>query len=1098
MSVESWLREHGLEQYAEAFAENGVDLTLLPELTNEDLKDLGVDRLADRKAILRAIASISESEDEPAAEPSAATAIAGERRQVTVLFADIAGYTKLSSELGAEATHAMLNHYFEAVDGIIEGYGGSVDKHMGDNVMAVFGAPIAHGDDPLRAVRAALDIHERMAAMADEASHPLSAHIGIASGQVVASGTGSQAHQEYTVTGDSVNLASRLQDKAKPGETLISDALYRAVTDKVDCESLGDTEVKGFDAPVRAWQVGGLRASDEVETRVAFVGRRAELTQFSGAAQACHQNQTGQAIVVRGEVGIGKTRLVEEFTRVAADRGFTSHRGLMLDFGVGKGEDAIRSVVNSLLGIVPGGGPELRQAAAEAAIRDGVCAAEKRVFLNDLLDLAQSAEDRAMYDAMDNAARNDGKGDVVADLICAASAVVPIIVIVEDVHWADPLILAHIAAMANAVADSPALLVMTSRIEGDPLDPAWRASTGGCPLMIIDLGPLRRDEALSLAGTFVDATNQFAQDCIERAGGNPLFLEQLLRNAAERGEEEVPASIQSLVLARMDRLTPADKPALQAASVIGQRFALDVLKHLLGDPDYDCAGLLAHNLVRPAGAAYLFAHALIQEGVYGSLLKRQRQNLHRRAAEWFADSDTVLHAEHLDRAADERAPAAYLAAAREQAQQFHYERALELVYRALGIVPEADSFALKLLQGELLRNLLSVPESIAAYRQASELALADIDRCRAWIGVAEGLRITDEHDELLETLDRAETLAEAHNIAPELSRICQLRGGVHYMRGEIDDSLQANRRALKHARDANSPELEAQALSGLGDAEYARARMISAYGYFDECIEIARDHGFGRIVAANLAMRADTLFFRNENEAAANDFRTAVGLAVKARQPRAEMLALAEAGFYMWAMGHPDEGREWSKKCLEISKRLGSRLFQVIAIHGLTSAAIQEGRRLEAETLAREAIAIMRDSEFVEAMMGPILLARVALASDDPKQRRIALEEGEALLGSKTLSHSYLFFYQDAMEVCLQMAEWDQVERYATALEDYTSDEPLPWSNLLIARGRTLSAHGRGSRDNATMRDLQLLCEEAKRVNLKAVIPALEAALSPA
>ncbi|MEE8511540.1 MAG: adenylate/guanylate cyclase domain-containing protein, partial [Acidiferrobacterales bacterium] len=245
MNVEAWLTELGLEQYAEAFAENGVDLSLLPELTNEDLKDLGVDRLADRKSILKAIASLSESEDEPAAEPPALTAMAGERRQVTVLFADIAGYTNLSSKLDAEETHALLNRYFEAVDSIVERYGGRVDKHIGDNVMAVFGAPIAHGDDPLRAVRAALDIHERMATLSEDVDYQLEAHIGIASGQVVASGTGSDAHREYTVTGDSVNLASRLTAAASPGETLISAAVQRAVAEIVEWEDRGEFAVKG-------------------------------------------------------------------------------------------------------------------------------------------------------------------------------------------------------------------------------------------------------------------------------------------------------------------------------------------------------------------------------------------------------------------------------------------------------------------------------------------------------------------------------------------------------------------------------------------------------------------------------------------------------------------------------------------------------------------------------------------------------------------------------------------------------------------------------------------------------------------------------------
>ncbi len=226
MDVGAWLRELGLAEYAEAFATNGIDSAILPELTNDDLKDLGIARLADRKRLLKAIEELS-SDTAPERREITSSIPAGERRQVTVLFADLAGYTRLTSALGAEEIHALLNRYFEAVDAVVESYGGVVDKHIGDNVMAVFGAPVAHDDDPMRAVRAALTIHERMAALSKEGGRLLQAHIGIASGQVVASSTGSDAHREYTVTGDSVNLAARLQDKAQPGETLISDALRR-------------------------------------------------------------------------------------------------------------------------------------------------------------------------------------------------------------------------------------------------------------------------------------------------------------------------------------------------------------------------------------------------------------------------------------------------------------------------------------------------------------------------------------------------------------------------------------------------------------------------------------------------------------------------------------------------------------------------------------------------------------------------------------------------------------------------------------------------------------------------------------------------------
>ena len=173
---------------------------------NEDLKDLGVAKLADRKRLLNAIANLASDSPARDARPSQPATAAGEHRQVTVLFADIAGFTRLTTELGAENIHSLLNRYFETVDAIVANYGGTVDKHIGDNVMAVFGAPIAHDDDPLRAVRAAFEIHRQVGQLHDSRGRKLEVHVGIASGQVVASGTGSDKHREYTVTGDSVNL----------------------------------------------------------------------------------------------------------------------------------------------------------------------------------------------------------------------------------------------------------------------------------------------------------------------------------------------------------------------------------------------------------------------------------------------------------------------------------------------------------------------------------------------------------------------------------------------------------------------------------------------------------------------------------------------------------------------------------------------------------------------------------------------------------------------------------------------------------------------------------------------------------------------------
>jgi class 3 adenylate cyclase len=586
--IEHGLEKLGMSEYAQRFAENDIDFGVLVQLTDADLKELGVASLGLRKRLLAAITERGTAAAQAAGEPVGPQA--GERRQVTILFADISGFTALSQQLDAEEVRELVTRFTALVDGIVIGYGGTVDKHIGDAVMALFGAPRAHDDDPLRAARAALDIHEALARSNETARHPIEAHVGIASGEVVAGTIGRAAAHDYTVLGDSVNLAARLVGVAASGLTVISDGVQRALRGRGMCDALGEMALKGLSAPASVWGLRGISGDAVFASGGAFVGREAELEQFRSIVGACLGRRAGRVIFVRGEAGIGKTRLVEEMRRYADAQGFAIHRSLVLDFGVSKSQDPIRALLQSLLGLSPASDPAERLRAAEGLVAEGVVAPDRRVFLHDLLDLPQTAEWRALDDAMDNAARNRGKRALTAALAANACRHCPTLLIVEDLHWADPQVLAHLAALASAIADGPGLLVMTSRVEGDPLDLAWRASCRGTPFETIDLGPLRHDEALSLAGSFIDATQRVALACIERAAGNPLFLEQLLRSAEEGREDAVPASVQSLVLARMDRLAPRDRQAFQAAAVIGQRFALALLRRLIAASDYACDG----------------------------------------------------------------------------------------------------------------------------------------------------------------------------------------------------------------------------------------------------------------------------------------------------------------------------------------------------------------------------------------------------------------------------------------------------------------------------------------------------------------------------
>lgn len=1120
-NVTRWLEQLGLGDYAAVFAENDIHARILPELTDADLKELGITSLGHRKTLLSAIADLSKisiaSPDAPTdigpepppsiVEPHTNLAawerLPGERKPVTMLFADITGSTALTEKLDAEEAHDLLYGATQRMCEAVEEHRGTVCRFMGDGVMAMFGAPVASEKHAVDACEAALAMQESIRDYAREIETrrdaDLRIRVGLHSGEVVVLTVGEGDKVEYDASGPAVSIAARMEEVAKPGEVRITSATHQLAGTRIEIEALEPVSLKGISDPVPVFTLRRVRSIEErpiAAVHTPIVGRRAEILQFEGLLHACIEDRHGQVVFVRGEPGIGKTRLVEEFAKIALTKGMTWHRGLVLDFGVGKGQDAIRALVRSLLDIPPGNDADARGRAASRAIDSGLLEREQRVYLNDLLDLAQPAELRALYDAMDNDARNAGKRSVVSKLVTDVSAGQPVLIIVEDVHWADDITLAHLATLAKAVAVCPALLVLTSRIEGDPLDQTWRNHAAGCPFITIDLGPLRSDESRALIGELMDSAAPLAEYCLERAAGNPLFLEQLVRSAGEGPSDSLPDSIQSLVLARMDRLAPIDKRAMQAASVIGQRFDVETLRYLLEAPGYDCSTLVEHNLVRPEGTVdYLFAHALLREGVYGSLLKPQRRALHRRAAEWFFESDSMLYAEHLDVAADERAPMAFLMAAREQAEQYRVERALVLVRRGIEIAPESERGTLQCFEGELLRSLGLVTKSIDAYRRACESAVEEAGRCHALIGVAEGLRITDQHDELNKTLDCAESIATDRKLSADLARICQLRGGVHFIRGEIEACLQSSTAALKHARDASSPELEAQTLSSMGDAEYARGRMISANDYFDRCIELSREHGLGRAVAASLCMRGITHYYMFDLDAAERDLRSARELAARIRQPRAEMLALG-GGLYLAEKGNFTEGEEWIRARLDIARRLGSRIFEANSLVNLGAIIALQGRGGEARDLVRTGIAILRESESAVRFLGPYTMGVLVLVTDDADERHAALKEGEDLLLGQSVSHNHLRFYRDAMESCLQMAEWNEAERYAEALENYTRNEPLPWSEFYVARTRALTAFVQGRADDATIRQLRRLHAEAERARLKIGLPALENALS--
>jgi class 3 adenylate cyclase/tetratricopeptide (TPR) repeat protein len=1101
MNIATWLRAIGLEQYEQVFRDNAIDYDILLNLDDTELASLGIRPLGHRKKLLRAIAALG---SEPSGSGSPANLSDGaansdpERRLITVLFADLVGSMGLAARLDPEELGTVLAAYRNRCTTLVQQFDGAIAQFQGDGIIAHFGYPRAHEDDARRAVRCGLAIVGQVPGLRLSPGVNLTVRVGIATGLVVVgddAGTGPT--RDRVAVGNAPNIAARLQGLAGPGDVMIERNTWRLLADTFEMVALGTRMVKGIEQPMLLWRVVGEKSTESsFEPRVPFVGRQSELQQCRNIIAECQRTQRGQVLYVRGEAGIGKTRFVDEVMQLAKAEGFCCHRCVVLDFGTGRGEDPVRTMVCGLLGIDSSGGEKARRLAAEKAVETALLPADHLVFLEDLLGVSLSTDMRALYDAMDNDSRNRGKREVLPMLVTRLSEQCGRLIVVEDLHWSDPSTLSFLSALAFGVAGLQVLLVLTSRPNGDRLDAAWRISIDEAPLSTVDLGPLGLDDATCLASAFVDAPNPVVGRCIERAGGNPLFLEQLMRNAEEGIDDAIPASIHALVVARMDRLPAMDRRTLQVASIFGQRFGLEALGELLERHEFSCEALAAAGFLRPDGRAYLFVHVLIREAVYDTLLMSRRRELHRQAAVWFADrGDLALRAQHLDRAEDPEAAHAHLMAAQAQRAAYHYEVALQLVERGIALAGDAvDRSALLCCKGDILHDLGTIEDARRAYEEAVGAAGGDAERCRAWIGLAAIKRVTDDLSGAAADLDRAERVATEHgSLLAEQARIHYLRGNLCFPRGDMVGCLREHSRSLDLARQAGAAELEATALGGLGDSEYMVGRMLSARRYFHRCVQISQNNGFGRIEVANRPMAAFTQWFAGDIRGSLGEAMDAIGAAAKVGHVRAEMIAHHAAYFCQHALTDFDSAWDHAAKALSIARRLGARRFEAeaLAFHGELHRLA--GRRSQSLADLRHAIAIFRETGM--AFMGPMALGMLALATEDPNERTSALAEAEVILASGAVGHNHLLFRKDAIDACLTVSAWDQAVHHAAALEDFTRQEPTPWSDFFIARGLALSACGRGLRDLALVTELHRLQTEGVRLGL--LLPMYELSNKP-
>ena len=637
-----WLTSHNLEQFAEIFDENEVDLPTLRVLTESDLKELNLP-FGPRKRILNLLHE-EKTRAKSALPPDISTS---ERRQLTVLFCDMVGFTKLSYKLDAEAMQDVMRGYEEACAACVDRYEGYVFRILGDGVVAFFGFPLAHEAEAERAVRAALDIIEVMTRLHLPGAGRLQVRIGITSGMVVV------ASGERNAVGETINLAARLQTIAKPGSVVVSESVRRMAGGGFEYEDLGVKELKGVSGLTKVYRVLGVsRAESRFEAATQqrltpIVGRDTEISTLVDAWRQVHETGTGRAILLRGEAGIGKSRTVSALRERLQNEPSQTDLFQCSPFFVNSAFYPIRAAFERALHFGRDDDAEARLDKLEAVVIDRLGLARDDMRLIAALLLIPYQERYGAILVSPKVAKEETMR-VLIEFVRAESRAGPTLLLFEDAHWADPTTLDLLERFVDLLADIPALLVITARPEfNSPL-------TTNPAVAVMDLAKFTPAQSGSLVANVVGGKALppgLAAQIIARTDGVPLFVEELTKTILESGDlivegdryayagssagVTIPETLRDSLMARLDRVA-VSKEIAQVGSVIGREFSYELsaglelmsedalsegLQHLTSSGLATCHGEIPN-------AVYTFSHALVQDAAYESLLKSRRKQLH--------------------------------------------------------------------------------------------------------------------------------------------------------------------------------------------------------------------------------------------------------------------------------------------------------------------------------------------------------------------------------------------------------------------------------------------------------------------------------------
>jgi class 3 adenylate cyclase/tetratricopeptide (TPR) repeat protein len=673
---------------------------------------------------------------------SPASSGAAERRQVSVMFCDIVDSTPLAAALGADAMHRLVGAFFDRSRAIVQAHDGVIGQFLGDGFMALFGAPLARPDHAVAAARAALAIQADATAHARAglpAGRTLRLRIGLHCGSVVFGQVGAGAGSAATVIGDAVNLAARLQAEAEPGAVVCSDALRRAAAGGLRTIALGERRLKGVHDAVHVHRVVAIERTAGASPERLF-GRQAEIAVVE-AFLATLARGRGALLAIEGEAGIGKSALAEVALARARERGWSCGAGAHATTGPLAALAPLKDAIAQALRVERRLSVAVRARARVGALL-GTADTTLLAHAHALIGLPLTEQESAGRDAQDGVARSLGMRLAAHRLAGALAARSPCLLLQDDWQAADPAsveMLLHVLPLAR---DAPLGLVLCARPDAESLARAATTAQGaGVALHRLSLPPLDVAAAHGLlAQRAPGLAGAQAARIVERAAGNPLYLGELLRARAAASphvngrDSGLPPSVEGMVLARIDRLAPADREALRAAAVLGRSFGTATILHMLGADGEACLRRLAEEgLLRVDDAAgepgWRFVHPLICEVAYAGLLEEQRRRWHARAAEAIDALGDAAPAERASLLAHHRAGAG------------DWTRALPQLRRAAG---DAGMLAADAVVIDLHRRTLAVAE-------AAGQALARDERAEIELGLAESLFRLGRHEEARDT-----------------------------------------------------------------------------------------------------------------------------------------------------------------------------------------------------------------------------------------------------------------------------------------------------------------------------------------------------------